>query len=344
MIVKKVLLFIVLLLVSMTALAPAAAQDTIPSIADIVVSSTQSEAPQFTTLLAAIQAADPAVLETLSNPLLDPQVTVFAPTDEAFAALSASIGEEAFNAILADPDQLTGILLYHVIEGASRATDVSLALETFGGRISGPTLNGQFIDIVAQADGGVTIDDANLVTTDITASNGVIHVIDSVLLPETRTIAEIVVEAAGDAEAPEFVGLLAAVQAADPAVLQTLSDPGAQLTVFAPTDVAFAALGEETLVSVLADQATLTNILLYHVLTNRVYSYNLLTDQTMMEPAMGDAGLLVNTALEGQQLSVRIGMDEAFSVTVNGANTLIRDMDAVNGVIHVVDTVLLPSG
>src|SRR5690606_34646019 len=85
------------------------------------------------------------------------------------------------------------------------------------------------------------------------------------IVPETRTIAELVVEAASMEEAAEFTTLLAAVQAADPAVLEALSDPEAELTVFAPTDAAFEALGEDTINAVLADQALLSSILLYHV-------------------------------------------------------------------------------
>ena len=97
-----------------------------------------------------------------------------------------------------------------------------------GGSFSVPTLNGQYADIAMDDMGAITINGAplNLEMVDIAASNGVIHVIDAVMVPEMRTIAEVVVESAG-AETPEFATLLAAVSAADPAVLEALSDPEA---------------------------------------------------------------------------------------------------------------------
>lgn len=341
---KKVLV-IVFALLSLLAVVPTFAQDTMSkTIADIVVESASAATPEFSTLLAAVQAADPAVLETLANAELDPKVTVFAPTDAAFAALAEELGEEAFAAVLADKEALTSILLYHVMEGAAKAEDVVMGLGMFAGGFSAPTLNGQSIDVAQTEEGGVTVDGANVVQTDIEASNGVIHVIDAVILPETRTIAEIVSEMAADSEAPQFITLLTAVGAADPAVLETLSNPEAELTVFAPTDEAFAAVPADTLNAVLADQPTLTNILLYHVLPTKVFSYSILNDEDMLAAATGEDGLVVDSALEGAQLTVKAAIDDenGLSVTVNEANTVARDIDAVNGVIHVIDTVLLP--
>ena len=341
---KKILLMVVALF-SLLAVVPTLAQDTMSkTIADIVVASASAEKPEFSTLLAAVQAADPAVLETLANAELDPKVTVFAPTDAAFAALAEKLGDEAFAAVLADKEALTGILLYHVIPGAVKAEDVVAGLTTYAGAFSTPTLNGQSIDVTLTEEGGVMVDGANVVQTDIEASNGIIHVIDAVILPETRTIAEIVTEMAGDMEAPQFKTLLAAVGAADPAVLAALSDPEAKLTVFAPTDEAFAAVPADTLSAVLADQPTLTNILLYHVLASEVYSYSILNDADMLKAATSKEGLMVDSALEGAQLTVTAAVDAktGLSVMVNEANTVVRDIDAANGVIHVIDGVLLP--
>ena len=341
---KKILLVVVALF-SLLAVVPTFAQDAAPkTIAEIVVESAGAATPEFSTLLAAVSAADPAVLETLSNAELDPKVTVFAPTDAAFAALAEELGEEAFAAVLADPEALTNILLYHVTEGEVMAEDVVGALTTFAGAFSAPALNGQSIDVTLTEEGGVMVDGANVVQTDIVASNGVIHVIDAVILPETRTIAEIVTEMAGDMEAPQFKTLLAAVGAADPAVLATLSDPEAELTVFAPTDDAFAAVPADTLSAVLADQPTLTNILLYHVIPSKVFSYSILSDEAMLTAATSEEGLSVDSALEGAALVVKAAVDEetGLSVMVNEANTVARDIDAANGVIHVIDAVLLP--
>ncbi len=159
------------------------------------------------------------------------------------------------------------------------------------------------------------------------------------------TIAEIVV-ASASGDAPEFTTLLAAVSAADPSVLETLSNPEleSKLTVFAPTDAAFEAVGADTLASVLADQALLTSILQYHVVAGPVHPYTILNDMDMMSAVMSEDGLAVDTALEGQQIVVKAAMgDEGVTLTVNGANVVITDVDAANGVIHVIDAVLLPA-
>ncbi|NWF69361.1 MAG: fasciclin domain-containing protein [Chloroflexi bacterium] len=133
--------------------------------------------PDFSILLAAVQAADPAVLEALSG---EGPLTVFAPTNDAFTALLERLGVTA-DAVLADSAAVTNVLLYHVISGAVLAADV-VGLD---GQ-SVPTLLGPEISI-AVVDGGVVLNgNINVVQTDIIASNGVIHVIDGVLLPPTQ--------------------------------------------------------------------------------------------------------------------------------------------------------------
>ncbi len=342
---RKLSLLVIALL--MLTVVPAFAQEAtpeaaLPTLAELVVASSTAETPEFTLLLTAVQAADPAVLEALSSP--DSDLTVFAPTDAAFLALQEAIGEEAFAEVLADPEMLTSILLYHVMgDGAAKSEDLIAGLSMVGGTVSAPTLQGQAVDVVLTEEGGITVDGANVVTADIEASNGIVHVIDAVILPETRTIAEIVVESAADAEAPQFATLLAAVQAADPAVLELLSDAEASVTVFAPTDEAFAAVGEETLTAVLADQALLTSILQYHVVPSIVRPFSVLQDMDMMTAAMGEDGLSLDSALEGQPLNIKVGMgEEGLTITVNDANVIVTDVDAANGVIHVIDAVLLP--
>lgn len=133
--------------------------------ADIVA--VASSAGDFNTLVAAVKAA--GLVETLQS---DGPFTVFAPTDEAFAA----IPEADLNALLADKEALTAVLTYHVVPGKVMASDV-VALK------SAETVNGQSIDIKVW-DGKVSVDGANVTATDIEASNGVIHVIDAVILPE----------------------------------------------------------------------------------------------------------------------------------------------------------------
>ena len=124
------------------------------------------EAGSFTTLVAAVEAA--GLVDTLKG---DGPFTVFAPTDEAFAALP----EGTVDALLADPEQLAAILTYHVVPGQVMSTDLSDGMTT-------ATVNGADITIGTQ--GGVTINEATVVAADVTASNGVIHVIDTVILPQ----------------------------------------------------------------------------------------------------------------------------------------------------------------
>ncbi|MGQ9908570.1 MAG: fasciclin domain-containing protein [Candidatus Flexifilum sp.] len=332
---KKFLLFVTVIALFAFAVIPSVAQSE-PTIAEIVVASTEADTPEFTTLLAAVSAADPAVLEALSNP--EAELTVFAPTDAAFAALAEALGEEAFNGVLADQEMLTKILLFHVLGSVVKAEDVAALFgeEMMPGVVSVETLNGQSIDIALDEEGVITINGAGLVTTDVMASNGVIHVIDAVILPETKTLAEVVV-AATEAETPEFTTLLAAVSAADPAVLEALSAPDAELTVFAPTDAAFAALaealGEEAFNGVLANQEQLTNILLYHVVEG-IYTSS-------------DVRAALAEMMDGVTLTMLNGDDATITATdegifINDAQIILTDIDAANGVIHVIDAVILP--
>ncbi|MFQ3536115.1 MAG: fasciclin domain-containing protein [Aggregatilineales bacterium] len=304
------------------------------TIAEIVVEAASGATPEFTSLLAAVQAADEAVLKALSDP--EAELTVFAPTDAAFAALREEIGPEAFDNL--DQATITQVLLFHVVPGVVKSADVVAALEESGGMFTARTLQGQFIDI-EQAEAGITINGANLKLdmVDIEASNGVIHIIDAVILPETRTLAEIVVAAAGAEEGAQFTTLLAAVQAADEAVLKALSDPEAKLTVFAPTDAAFAALrealGEEAFNGILADTPALTNILLYHVVEGIVGSDDvakLLADNN---------GEVQVTMLNGKSATVKL-MDGA--IMIDNAKIVMTDIDAANGIIHVIDAVIVP--
>lgn len=316
------------------------------TIADIVVASAEADMPEFTTLLAAVSAADPGILAALANP--DAELTVFAPTDAAFAALAEALGEEAFNAILSEEGapRLNEILLYHVVGGVVASGDVIAALEGAEaddmGHVSIPvvTLSGQALDIAATAgeDGldlaaGITVAEANLALDmiDIQAGNGVIHVIDAVIVPELRTIAEIVVEAT-EMDAPEFTTLLTAVGAADPAILELLADPAAELTVFAPVDAAFAAI--EGLEDIVADTGLLTTILSYHVYPGTVYSWQIagLLDD------MGQAGIAMAS---GDEATISVSDT---GVMIDGANIVLElvDIEASNGVIHVIDAVIVP--
>jgi len=339
---------------SLLVVAPVFAQDEAPTIAEIVISSAEAEEPEFSTLLAAVQAADPSIVEALSNP--EAELTVFAPTDAAFAALAEALGEEAFNEILTEEGtpRLNEILLYHVVDGVVTSADVVANLEgsmdmgeegdmeateeaDMEGDMMEPsfhvvTLSGQFFDIAGSVDTGITVGDANLVLemVDIEAANGVIHVIDAVLVPELRTIADIVVDST-EAEEPQFSTLLTAVGAADPAVLELLADPTAGVTVFAPTDEAFAAV--EGLDDIVADTALLTTILQYHVFPGTVYSFEL-------PGLVDDMGSATIGMADGSEATITVS---DMGAMINEANIVATDIQASNGVIHVIDGVIVPS-
>ena len=265
---------------------------------------TASKAGAFNTLLAAAKAA--GLAEALAG---DGPFTVFAPTDDAFAKLPKGTVES-----LLKPEnkaKLAAILKYHVVAGELSARDVT--------RLSGATsLNGQRINF-ASAAGGVSIDAANVVTANIQCSNGVIHVVDSVILPASDTIAG-VAESAG-----MFSTLLTAAQAAG---LVPALTGDTELTVFAPTDEAFAALPKGTVESLLKpeNKAKLAAILKYHVVAGRVYAAD------AVKAGMAET-------LNGQKVVIDIADGQ---LRVDNARVVKTDIDASNGVVHVIDRVILP--
>jgi transforming growth factor-beta-induced protein len=269
---------------------------------------------RFTTLAAALGAAD--LVDTLKG---EGPFTVFAPTDDAFAKLPAGTVE----ALLEDIPQLTDILLYHVVPGQVMAADV-VGLD---GQEAGTALEGQSIGI-SIVDGKVFLNETvEVIITDIETTNGVIHVIDSVLLPPADEMAaemDIVDTAVADGR---FTTLAAALGAAD--LVDTLKGEG-PFTVFAPTDDAFAKLPAGTVEALLEDIPQLTDILLYHVVPGQV----------MAADVVGLDGQEAGTALEGQSIGISIVDGKVFlNETVE---VIITDIETTNGVIHVIDSVLLP--
>jgi len=272
---------------------------------------------RFTSLVAAVQAADLA--ETLSS---EGPFTVFAPTDDAFNALGDTVTE------LLKPEnkaQLTDILLYHVVAGKVMAADV-VGLD---GQSAETALAGKSIDIKVDMDNVYLNENVKVIITDIEASNGVIHVIDAVLLPPSDEAMneemDIVDTAIADGR---FTSLVAAVQAAE--LVETLKSEG-PFTVFAPTDDAFNALGD-TLTTLLLpeNKAQLTDILLYHVVSGKV----------MAADVVGLDGQSAETALAGKSISIKI--DGGNVILNDSVNVIITDIETSNGVIHVIDAVLLP--
>ncbi len=257
-------------------------------------------------LVEALEAADLAGALRGEGPF-----TVFAPLDEAFLALPAG----TLSTLLADPaGDLTEILLYHVVPGrlAEEGITQGQVVETLqGGSVT-----------LSDAHGLLTVNGA-VVRAVIPAENGVIYMIDRVLLPsESPVVLLDIVDTA--VAAGSFNTLATALAAAE--LIDALKGEG-PFTVFAPTDEAFSALPEGTLEALLADPAgDLKQILLYHVLEGQV-----------LAEAVAD-GLVVETLQGG---TVRFSLVDG-APRINDSSILSTDILASNGVIHVIDAVLLP--
>jgi uncharacterized surface protein with fasciclin (FAS1) repeats len=263
-------------------------------------------ADDFNTLVTAVQAA--GLVDALKG---EGPFTVFAPTDAAFAALP----EGTVESLLDNPDLLSEVLLYHVIEGKVMAADV---LEIGSGNVN--TLNGSSIDINV-VNGKVYINEAEVILTDIETTNGVIHVIDTVLVP-FNDLFDIVDTAA---RTKNLETLVTAVSEAG--LVDALKGEG-PYTVFAPTNEAFAALPELFLEHLLQDKGVLRSYLLYHVVEGKVMAEDVLTLD----------GSRVNTLLGlGVDISIMDG-----KVYINDSQVIVTDIETKNGVIHLIDKVLVP--
>lgn len=260
--------------------------------------SVAKKAGSFQTLTKAIEVA--GLSEALSG---KGPFTVFAPTDEAFGQLP----EGTLDALVKDAPKLRAILKYHVIPG--RVTGDEARKLT-----SAKTLLGQSVTLRTASP--LHVNDARVTQTDIVASNGIIHVIDKVILPKDDVID--VARSAGS-----FKTLLKAIDAAG--LADTLRSEG-PFTVFAPTDEAFAKLPAGTLESLVGAPEKLRGILLYHVVPGRVMA----ADVVKLDEA--------KTA-QGQKVHIQAS-DEG--VRVDNARVLKTDVPAANGVIHVIDSVILP--
>ncbi|MFN3376984.1 MAG: fasciclin domain-containing protein [Burkholderiaceae bacterium] len=268
--------------------------------------------PELSILVEAVVAAG------LADTLRSNTVTVFAPTNAAFAALLAELGITK-EALLANQPLLTAVLTYHVLGTRVVRADVPL------GKAITP-LGGGFFKV--ESSGGLKITDgrnrvSTITTTDLAATNGVVHLIDRVILPANRDIVD-------TAQAlPEFSILVEAVVAAG--LVDTLKGTG-PFTVFAPTNTAFAALLTElgtTKDALLADKALLTKVLTYHVVGARVLK--------------GDVPVATPIAtVQGQTFTVNGNLQ---ITDRNGRTSQITATDVFtrNGVIHVIDRVILPT-
>jgi transforming growth factor-beta-induced protein len=266
----------------------------------------------FSILVAALQKADLVGALQGEGPF-----TVFAPTNAAFEKLLQSLNISADD-LLGHP-QLKDVLLYHVVSGQVLSTDLSNGM-------SAPTLGGE--NITVDLSSGVKINNASVTTADVMATNGVIHIIDTVLVPNSFKLAPepavpaTVVDIALSSN--DFSILVAALQKAD--LVGALQGEG-PFTVFAPTNAAFEKLLAALNISAsdLLNQPDLAKVLLYHVVSGNVKSTDL------------SDGLMADT-LNGE----KVEFDLSSGVKVNSSQVISADIAAGNGVVHVIDTVLVP--
>ena len=261
---------------------------------------------RFKTLATALTEAQ--LVEVLQG---DGPFTVFAPTDDAFAKLPEGTVAELLKE--SNRDKLQAILKYHVVAGAASLGDALKATEV-------TTVQGGPVTI-AFSDGGIKVNEAGLVIADIQCANGIIHVIDSVLLPPEPKQMSLLETAA---TAGSFSKLLAALEATG---LTSVLEGEGPFTVLAPTDAAVGALPEDTEKLLKEENRDkLKDILNYHVIAGKVTAGDALNAGT-------------TTTVNGQPvtLSVKDG-----TLKVNGATLLTVDIQCTNGVIHIIDTVLFP--
>ncbi|MCZ8336542.1 MAG: fasciclin domain-containing protein [Burkholderiaceae bacterium] len=306
---------------------------------------TAASLPQFSSLVAAVQFAsiNGDLVQLLSGP---GTFTVFAPTNDAFDALARELTRNpaANAAALLQPGNqalVRAVLEYHVLGATVRKADVPL------GAAIDPVLAGTDTFRIDASGNALVITDgrfrtARIVATDVAATNGVIHVIDKVILPKApaadRTIAEI---ALGN---ENLSTLVKAVQFAsnDGDLLSLLSSPGT-LTTFAPTNAAFDALARELTgdasatgdaLLVPANRALVRAVLQYHVLTSEVFAAAISPGRAI-EPALGGNAFF------------KVEVENGAPVIVDGrgrrSNIIATDIDATNGVVHLIDRVILPA-
>ena len=263
------------------------------------------------------------LVATLSDPAAN--LTVFAPTDAAFGAFATRLGfADATAMVTALPaSALASILTYHVLSGKKDAATL------VAGGVTQPTLysfDGAPTNLKLATTSGVAITDAvltdaNVTTADVQASNGVVHVVDKVLVPPG--VLNVVQMAQAN---PIFSTLVSAVGSAGLAT--TLSGSG-PFTVLAPTNDAFAAI-QSTVAGLTTEQ--LTSVLTYHVLPQEVLAAGI------------PFGTAVPTGLAGQSLTINAGSPPTITgSTATPANIVATDVRASNGVIHVIGKVLIPT-
>ena len=238
---------------------------------------------------------------------------IFAPDDTAFTGLP--VGALSWLLLPGNTGFLVDVLGMHVVPGQTvLSTDLMDGMTL-------TTLNQETLTITATESGGFMVNDANIIQADLIAENGVIHIIDSVLIPERIELPFNLVEfGMGSGMFPTLFALLEATDLTD--VLTS-----AIFTIFPPTEEAFAKLPPGTAGFLLRNPSLLTDVLLYHVVEGLLPSSNI-TD-----------GMMVPTALAGSNIT--FGVDG--NITLNDRATVVQgDLTALNGIVHVIDEVLIP--
>ncbi|GAB3643051.1 fasciclin domain-containing protein [Spirosoma arcticum] len=295
------------------------------TITDLVVAN-----DQFTLLEAAVTKAGLATTLSGTGPF-----TVFAPTDDAFRA--AGFADAAAVTAAADTT-LRRILLYHVLSGSVASSAIAT------GQTAQPTslsTNGTiYVSKAASTSGttgtGVSVNGARVLQADVQASNGVVHVIDRVLLPPAGNILQI-------AQADTTLSFLVAAALRGGAAVTGALGGTTPLTVFAPTNAAFRTTPYNSVSAInAADPTVLTAILTNHVVANaRAYSPALTNGQAITTFGTGSVTATVGTNNAVSLLSPGNGTN-ASNVLANSPTAQNRDINATNGVIHKIDRVLLP--
>jgi transforming growth factor-beta-induced protein len=290
---------------------------------DTIVGVAQAN-PAFSTLVAAVVRA--GLAETLSG---DTPLTVFAPTNAAFDTAATALGFTDGEALVAalSPATLASILTYHVAAGRNLSTSL-----TAGDLPTLYSFEGSATTLGLSLTGGVTLTDALLTTAtvttpDVLARNGVIHVIDKVLVPPG--VLNIVQMAQLNSS---FSSLVNAVISAD--LVETLSAASPLLTVFAPVNAAFAAIAS-TVEGLTPEQ--LTTVLAHHVVASQVLSSGIPFGVAVLTLAEQDI------TINNDATAPAIATITDASGSTPAANIVAVDVRASNGVIHVIDKVLLPA-
>lgn len=284
--------------------------------------------PNFSTLVAAVQKT--GLVASLSRATLN--ATVLAPTNDAFAQLPDPFNNAANISNITDARTIAAlgqILKYHVIMGTRTAAELTNG--SYGTLRTAVTPQNHLVFVGRNTAGNVYINgNAKVVTTDVFATNGVIHAIDKVLLPPSQAIGQVAMTT------NNFSALYAALKATG--LTNTFFEPTYSFTVFAPTDAAFAKLpapfNTASAIKGIRDAAaiqTLRDILLYHTVKNRVFSVDLREG-------------IQAASLQGGSVSISLagGAKVKGNGNASAANITATDILAINGVIHAIDQVLMP--